>query len=75
MNYIHALQKELAATRDALREKDDIVTEFRTHLSGAKYVGWDPDGGRKDWIATADVLIWLARISAVDVPPPAVQHS
>jgi hypothetical protein len=75
MNYIYTLQKEFAATRDTLREKDDIIFEFRTHLAGPKFAGQDPDGSRRDWIATADVLIWLARISAVDVPPPAVRQS
>jgi hypothetical protein len=33
MNYIYTLQKEFAATRDTLREKDDIIFEFRTHLA------------------------------------------
>lgn len=74
MNYIRTLQKELSAARDALREKDDIVAEFRTHLAGPKFAGRDLDGGRKDWIATADVLVWLARISAIDVAPGSVQQ-
>jgi len=40
------------------------VQEFRVHLAGGKFAGTDPDGSRRDWIATADVLAWLANITA-----------
>jgi hypothetical protein len=62
MNYIRTLQTDLAASRAALDAKDEIVAEFRAHVAGPKFQGLDRDGGRKDWIAVADVLAWLSRI-------------
>ena len=66
MNYILALQNELFAARAVLRAKDAVVEEFRCHLAGPKFQGLDLDGGRKDWIATADVRAWLQRITDAD---------
>ena len=66
MNYILALQNELSAARAVLRAKDAVVEEFRCHLAGPKFQGLDLDGGRKDWIATADVRAWLQRITDAD---------
>lgn len=68
MNYIRTLQKELSAALTALRAKEQVVAEFRCHLAGPKFQGLDLDGGRKDWIATADVHAWLQRISDAEVP-------
>lgn len=67
MSYIRALQMDLAAARAALAAKDDALTEFRVHLDGPKFHGLDLDGGRKDWIAIADVLAWLSRIKDAGV--------
>ena len=63
MNYIRSLQGDLATARATLDAKDQIVAEFRAHLAGPKFQGLDLDGGRKDWIAVADVLGWLSRIT------------
>jgi len=63
MNYIRSLQGNLATARATLDAKDGIVAEFRTHLASPKFHGLDLDGGRKDWIAVADVLAWLSRIA------------
>lgn len=45
-----------------LREKAELVAEFRQHLLSPKFSGLDQDGSRKDWIATGDVLRWLAEL-------------
>ncbi|WP_459677985.1 hypothetical protein [Acidisoma sp. 7E03] len=65
MTYIRTLQGRLASAEEALRAKDEAVTEFRIHLDHPKFQGTDADGSRKDWIAVADVLRWLTRISQV----------
>jgi len=67
MNYITRLQADLAAAEDENRAMRDAVAEFRCHLAGEKFNGTEPDGGRKDWIAVADVNAWLARILQVGV--------
>jgi hypothetical protein len=66
MNYIRSLQDDLAVARATLDAKDGIVAEFRTHLAGPKFQGLDLDGGRKDWIAVADLLAWLWRITEAE---------
>ncbi len=64
MNYIARLQEELASVNAVLVAKADTIQEFRVHLAGDKFAGFEPDGDRKDWIAVADVNAWLARIAA-----------
>lgn len=59
MNYIESLRtmnRELSARHDEVTER---IEHFRQHLLSSKFVGVDVDGGRKDWIATADVLRFL----------------
>jgi hypothetical protein len=67
MSYIRTLQAHLAATRASLAAKDDVLAEFRIHLDGPKFHGLGLDGGRKDWVAVADVLAWLGRIKDAGV--------
>jgi hypothetical protein len=62
MNYIARLQEELASAKAALTAQAEAIQEFRIHLAGDKFAGFETDGGRKDWIAVADVNAWLARI-------------
>jgi hypothetical protein len=62
MNDIARLQTDLASARAELRLKAEIIQEFRVHLASDKFAGFDPDGGRRDWIATRDVHAWLTRI-------------
>lgn len=66
MNYISSLQDNLATARATLEAKDRVVAEFRAYLAGPKFQGLDLDGGRKDWIAVADVLGWLWRITEAE---------
>ncbi len=35
------------------------MSEFRLHIDGPKFQGVEADGGRKDWISTADVTNWI----------------
>jgi hypothetical protein len=62
MNYIARLQEELAGTKAALAAQAEAIQKFRVHLAGEKFAGFEADGGRKDWIAVADVNAWLVRI-------------
>ncbi len=64
MNHIARLQTDLAAAQAAIAATAEAVQEFRVHLAGSKFAGTDPDGSRRDWIATTDVLAWLANITA-----------
>ncbi len=64
MNHIARLQADLNAARTAAAATDEAIQELRVHLAGGKFAGTDPDGSRRDWIATADVHAWLARIAA-----------
>ncbi len=42
----------------------DAATDFRAHLAGAKFQGFEQDGGRKDWIAVVDADAYVTRILA-----------
>jgi len=63
MNHIARLQADLDAARTAATATGEVIQEFRVHLAGSKFAGTDADGNRRDWIATADVHAWLARIA------------
>ncbi len=64
MNHIARLQADLDAARTAATAAGEVIQEFRVHLAGSKFTDTDPDGSRRDWIATGDVHAWLARIAA-----------
>jgi hypothetical protein len=64
MNHIRALTERAARAEAALVAKDEAIARFRAHLAGPKFQGIETDGGRKDWIAVADVFAWLALISS-----------
>ncbi len=66
MNYIARLQAELAAANATIAAKSEAIQAFRVHLSSEKFTGFEPDGSRKDWIATRDVNAWLTRIAEAD---------
>jgi len=42
----------------------DAAADFRAHLAGAKFQGFEEDGDRKDWIAVADAAAYVTRILA-----------
>lgn len=62
MNHIHALQARLADAERAVTDQDKRIDEFRVHLAGAKFQGFEHDGSRKDYIGAADVHRWLGYI-------------
>lgn len=63
MNHIVRLQADVATAHAALAAKAEAIQAFRVHLAGEKFRGIEADGSRKDWIAVADVLAWLATIT------------
>lgn len=67
MNYIHRLKRDNDTLQAALRAARAEIAAFREHLHGAKFVGVESDGGRKDWISTGDVLARLGVIDAAIV--------
>jgi hypothetical protein len=62
MNHIARLQTDLSAARAAITARDEAIQAFRVHLDSDKFRGIESDGSRKDWIAVADVLAWMAII-------------
>jgi hypothetical protein len=68
MNYIHRLQAGFNQARDQIAAIDAEIQAFRLHLTGDKFCGYEADGERKDWIATADVHRWLDRIASAALP-------
>jgi hypothetical protein len=64
MNYIHRLQAGFTQAHDRIAAIDTEIRAFRLHLAGDKFCGYEPDGSRRDWIATADVHRWLDRIAS-----------
>ncbi len=58
MNYIAQLRAELAERERQLKAYREAFASFRAQLHGPKFSGTE-GGERKDWIATADVLLWL----------------
>lgn len=66
MNHIRRLQADLAAARAELEAKAEMIQVFRIYLASPKFTGFEPDGGRRDWIATRDVQAWLSRIAEAE---------
>jgi hypothetical protein len=66
MNHIMRLQTDLSTVRAELAAKAARIQAFRIHLTGEKFIGFEPDGSRKDWISVADVYAWLATVLAAD---------
>lgn len=62
MNYIHRLQHERDDAERRVKQADQLLLAFLTETLGPKFTGLDTDGGRKDWMATADIR---TRIEAI----------
>ena len=62
MNYIKQMQADLKERDDKLERLKGNVAEFMTYLHSPKFTGLESDGGRRDWIATGDVLHWLMEV-------------
>ena len=54
-NFIQRLQAENAALKACIDGIADNILQFRMHLCSPKFQGTEPDGSRRDWIATSDV--------------------
>jgi cell division septum initiation protein DivIVA len=61
-NYIHRLQDENTEKQERIEDIERQLREFQIHISSSKFTGTDPDGGRRDWIATGDVNTRLMEI-------------
>ena len=62
MNYIKKLEAENAAKTAEIARLEQELRDFDTHCNGPKFQGTDPDGSRRDWIATGDVHSRIERI-------------
>jgi hypothetical protein len=56
MNYINKLESERNELARDINRTDYAIQEFKEYLMSDKFIGFDIDGDRKDWISTADVL-------------------
>ena len=63
-NYIHRLQADLADRDAKLAAVCEELNHLRRSLDGPKYNGVEADGSRRDWMATADLELWIGRIRA-----------
>ncbi len=55
MNYIKRLERENAHMSNVIRALDDEIRRLRGELLTPKFVGYDEDGDRRDWMATSDI--------------------
>jgi hypothetical protein len=62
MNYITVLRQRIAEMEAEEAERNKRFDEFRAHLSGSKFQGFDTDGERRDWIATGDTSRWISYV-------------
>ena len=61
-NYIKRLERERDEAQARVRAACDDLAEFRAHIASPKFMGYDGEGDRKDWIATGDVNARLCNI-------------
>ena len=64
-NCIKTLEARAKELESRLQGKAELVAAFRQHLLSPKFSGLDQDGSRKDWIATGDVLRWIAELERI----------
>ncbi len=63
MNYIKRLEQDLVSAAAKLAAVRLELEAFQNFLQTAeKFKGTESDGGRKDWIATTDVITRLQEI-------------
>lgn len=64
-NFIQNLQSENTEKGQRLAKIQREINDFLVFLHSPKFVGVESDGGRKDWIATGDVIARLNEIQSV----------
>lgn len=64
-NYIKTLEAIGAERAERLQAIHERIEFMRMHLLSAKFSGIDTDGGRKDWIATSDVLRFIEELRSI----------
>ncbi len=65
MKYINQLQEENARLKHQIEKTRDQIKDFKEFLYCPKFVGFESDGARKDWIATDDVYRKLRELEIV----------
>jgi hypothetical protein len=68
MNYIKKLQLENTEAKRRLAMLETEIQELRAYvLTSPKFTGVDIDGGRKDWISTSDLDVYLQRFHSISI--------
>jgi hypothetical protein len=62
MNFIKRIQAERTELEAKVSKADDAISDTIGFLMSSKFVGVDSDGGRKDWIATGDMIAILQNL-------------
>jgi len=62
MNYIKSLQEKNKELKTKISSALNELQSFTIFLNSSKFTGVESDGGRKDWIATGDVIIAINEI-------------
>jgi hypothetical protein len=62
MNYIRRIQAERTELETKIAKTDDSISDVIAFLHSAKFTGVESDGGRKDWIATGDMITILQNL-------------
>ena len=62
MNYINKLESERNGLAHNINRTDYAIQEFKEYLMGDKFIGFDCQGDRKDWISTAEALVRIELI-------------
>lgn len=62
MNYIRRIQADNANLETTIDTANVSINDMIAFLNGPKFTGTESDGGRKDWIATGDVIAWLQNL-------------
>jgi hypothetical protein len=65
MNFIKSLQAENNKLKEIIANSQNELQAFRIFLNSNKFTGVESDGGRKDWIATGDVIIAIQEIQRI----------
>lgn len=65
MNYIKRLQAENDLLGDKVKFTQQGIRDMINFLHSPKFVGFQADGSRKDWIATGDVIGALRELETI----------
>jgi len=55
MNYIKNLEQQVASLTAKNSDAVQMLIDFRAELMSSKFIGYDSDGDRMDWMSTSDI--------------------